>query len=219
MIALGHGLATIDYAVIAAYALVVIALGLYAGRKQASGADFFLASRESTWPVVGLSLLASNISSATLIGLAGAAYISGIAVYNYEWMATVILIFFCIFFLPFILRAQIYTMPEFLERRYSRAIRVYFSALTIFLSVFVDKAATLYGGALMLTLIVPNVPLWVTVIVSRRAGGRLHDRRRPEGGALHRGGAGDHPARRIGGGAGKLRVRQGRRLAQRRRAR
>ena len=165
MIATGHGLATLDYAVIAAYALVVIALGLYAGRKQASGADFFLASRESTWPVVGLSLLASNISSATLIGLAGAAYVSGIAVYNYEWMATVILVFFCIFFLPFILRAQIYTMPEFLERRYSRAIRVYFSALTIFLSVFVDKAATLYGGALMLTLIVPGVPLWVTVII------------------------------------------------------
>ncbi len=160
---LHRGLAGIDIAVIAAYACVVIALGLYAGRKQASGTDFFLASRESTWPVVGLSLLASNISSATLIGLAGAAYISGIAVYNYEWMATVILVFFCIFFLPFILRAKIYTMPEFLERRYSRPIRVYFSALTIFLSVFVDKAATLYGGALMLSLILPGVPLWVTV--------------------------------------------------------
>jgi len=160
---LHRSLAGIDIAVIAAYAVFVIALGLYAGRKQATGTDFFLASRESTWPVVGLSLLASNISSATLIGLAGAAYISGIAVYNYEWMATVILVFFCIFFLPFILRAKIYTMPEFLERRYSRPIRVYFSALTIFLSVFVDKAATLYGGALMLSLILPGVPLWVTV--------------------------------------------------------
>ena len=155
-----RSLAGADWAVIAGYALVVIALGLWAGRRSASGTDFFLASRDSSWPVIGLSLLASNISSSTLIGLAGAAYASGIAVYNYEWMATVILVFFCIFFLPFILRAQVYTMPEFLERRFSRPVRAYFSALTIFLSVFVDKAATLYGGALMLSLIFPGVPLW-----------------------------------------------------------
>jgi len=160
-----RGLAGVDLAVIAAYALVVIALGLWAGRKQATGTDFFLASRDSSWPVIGLSLLASNISSATLIGLAGAAYASGIAVYNYEWMATVILVFFCVFFLPFILRSKVYTMPEFLERRFSRPVRVYFSALTIFLSVFVDKAATLYGGALMLSLIFPQVALWQMVMI------------------------------------------------------
>jgi solute:Na+ symporter, SSS family len=159
-----RGLAGLDWAVVAAYALVVIGLGLWAGRKQASGTDFFLASRDSSWPVIGLSLLASNISSATLIGLAGAAYANGIAVYNYEWMASVILVFFCIFFLPFIIRAQVYTMPEFLERRFSRGTRAYFSALTIFLSVFVDKAATLYGGALMLSLIFPGVPLWQMIV-------------------------------------------------------
>lgn len=164
MDAFSRGLAGIDVAVIAAYALVVIALGLWAGRRQATGTDFFLASRDSNWAVIGLSLLASNISSATLIGLAGAAYATGIAVYNYEWMATVILVFFCVFFLPFILRSRVYTMPEFLERRFSRPVRVYFSALTIFLSVFVDKAATLYGGALMLSLIVPGVPLWMMVV-------------------------------------------------------
>ncbi|MEI6419051.1 MAG: sodium:solute symporter [Sphingomonadales bacterium] len=159
-----RGLAGVDWLVVALYAGVVLALGLWAGRRQASGTDFFLASRDSNWVVVGLSLLASNISSATLIGLAGAAYASGIAVYNYEWMATVILVFFCMFFLPFILRAQVYTMPEFLERRFSRGVRAYFSALTIFLSVFVDKAATLYGGALMLSLIFPGVPLWQMIM-------------------------------------------------------
>lgn len=160
-----RGLAGVDWVVIGLYALVVIGLGLWAGRRQASGTDFFLASRDSSWPVIGLSLLASNISSATLIGLAGAAYANGIAVYNYEWMASVILVFFCIFFLPFILRAQVYTMPEFLERRFSRGVRAYFSGLTIFLSVFVDKAATLYGGALMLSLIFPGVPLWQMIVV------------------------------------------------------
>ncbi|QMW22186.1 sodium:solute symporter [Sandaracinobacteroides saxicola] len=160
-----RGLAPPDLVVITLYALVVIGLGLWAGRKQATGTDFFLASRDSTWPVIGFALLASNISSATLIGLAGNAYANGIAVYNYEWMATVVLVFFCLFFLPFILRSQVYTMPEFLERRYSPGVRKYFSALTIFLSVVVDKAATLYGGALMLTLILPTIPLPVMVLV------------------------------------------------------
>ena len=73
--------------------------------------------------------------------------------------------FFCVFFLAFILRSKVYTMPEFLERRFSRPVRVYFSALTIFLSVFVDKAATLYGGALMLSLIFPTVALWQMVVI------------------------------------------------------
>lgn len=164
-------LAGVDYAVIAVYALGVILLGLWAGRRQRSGADFFLASRESTWPVVGLSLIASNISSATLIGLAGAAYTIGISVYNYEWMASVVLVFFCVFFLPFILRAQVYTMPEFLERRFSRGIRIYFSALTIFLSVVVDKATTLYGGSLMFKLLLPDVPTWQLVTLLALASG------------------------------------------------
>ncbi|PTQ07505.1 sodium transporter [Sphingomonas oleivorans] len=158
-----RGLASIDLMVIALYGMAVIALGLWAGRRQASGSDFFLASRESPWPVIGLSLLASNISSATLIGLAGAAYAIGISVFNYEWMAAVVLVFFCIFFLPFILRSQVYTMPEFLERRFSRGIRIYFSALTIFLSVVVDKATTLYGGSLMFKLLLPDMPVWQIV--------------------------------------------------------
>lgn len=171
MVEMQRSLGGVDLTVIALYAVFVIALGLWAGRKQASGADFFLASRETTWPVIGLSLLASNISSATLIGLAGAAYATGISVFNYEWMAAVILVFFCIFFLPFILRAQVYTMPEFLERRFSRGIRVYFSALTIFLSVVVDKATTLYGGSLMFKLLLPDVPVWQIVILLALASG------------------------------------------------
>ena len=81
----------LDLAVIALYALGIIALGLYVSKRRASAEDYFLASRSMTWPVIGLALLASNISSTTLIGLAGAAYGNGISVYNYEWMATVVL--------------------------------------------------------------------------------------------------------------------------------
>lgn len=158
-------LSTLDLAVIALYALGIIALGLFVSKRRASAEDYFLASREMTWPVIGLALLASNISSTTLIGLAGAAYATGISVYNYEWMATVVLAFFCVFFLPFLLRSQVYTLPEYLERRYDRRARTYFSALTIFLNILVDTAGTLYGGAIMLKLILPEWPLWQIVAV------------------------------------------------------
>jgi solute:Na+ symporter, SSS family len=158
-------LSALDIGVIALYAIGIIALGLMVSKSRASAEDYFLASRSMTWPVIGLALLASNISSTTLIGLAGAAYGTGISVYNYEWMATVVLAFFCVFFLPFLLRSQVYTLPEYLERRYDRRSRTYFSALTIFLNIVVDTAGTLYGGAIMLKLILPEWPLWQIVAV------------------------------------------------------
>lgn len=159
------GLSGLDIAIIAAYLLGVIALGLYVSRRRSSTDDFFLASRDSSWPVIGFALLASNISSTTLVGLAGAAYAIGISVYNYEWMATVVLAFFCVFLLPFLLRSQVYTMPEYLERRYDRRSRLAFSALTVFLNVVVDTAGALYGGALLFKLAFPEVPLWQIVAV------------------------------------------------------
>lgn len=164
-------LGALDVAVIGVYALGIIALGLMVSRRKATTEDYFLASRSMTWPVIGLSLLASNISSTTLIGLSGAAYATGISVYNYEWMATVVLAFFCVFFLPYLLRSQVYTLPEYLERRYDRRARVYFSALTVFLNIIVDTAGTLYGGALMLKLILPQWPLWQIVAILALAAG------------------------------------------------
>lgn len=153
-------LSGLDAAIIGLYLVAIVVLGLYASRQSTTATDYFLAARSSTWPTIGLALLASNISSTTLIGLAGAAYATGIAVYNYEWMASVVLVFFCLFLLPVILRSQVYTMPEFLERRFDGSIRLYFSGLTIFLNIVVDTAGTLFGGALMFKLIFPGVPLW-----------------------------------------------------------
>ena len=156
-------LASLDWLVVVIYAAGVVGLGLYVSRARLRPEDFFLASRSSTWPVIGLALLASNISSTTLIGLAGAAYGVGISVYNYEWMACVVLVFFCIFFLPFILRSQVYTMPEYLERRYDGRARLYFASLTLFLNIAVDAAGTLYGGAILFRLLFPGTPLWMIV--------------------------------------------------------
>lgn len=154
------GLSLIDAVIVAVYMVAIVALGLYAGRRRVTTEDYFLASRSSRWPTIGLALLASNISSTTLIGLAGAAYAIGISVYNYEWMATLVLAFFCVFLLPAILRSQVFTLPEFLEKRYNLGSRLYFSGLTVFLNIIVDTASGLFAGALMFQLIFPEVPLW-----------------------------------------------------------
>ena len=91
-----------------------------------------------TWPIVGIALFSANISSSTLVGLASDGFQTNISVYNYEWYAVVILIFFSIFFLPFYLKSGVYTMPEFLERRYDSRSRYYFSGITIVGNVLID---------------------------------------------------------------------------------
>ncbi len=155
----------IDITIIVVYAIFVVWLGLHLGKKHKNAEDYFLAGRSITWFFIGISLFASNISSTTLIGLAGDAYSTGISVFNYEWFAVIILIFFSLFFLPFILKSQVYTMPEFLEKRFDKRARNYFSVLTLFLNIIVDTAGSLYAGALMLQLIFPDIPIWQTITV------------------------------------------------------
>ncbi len=87
----------IDITIIGIYIVFVVWFGFRIGKKHKSAEDYFLAGRSMIWPFIGISLFASNISSTTLIGLAGDAYSTGISVYNYEWFATVILVFFAIF--------------------------------------------------------------------------------------------------------------------------
>ncbi|MFQ5627570.1 MAG: sodium:solute symporter [bacterium] len=155
----------IDLAIIGLYILFVVWLGFRLGKRHDSAEDYFLAGRSMIWPFIGISLFASNISSTTLIGLAGDAYSTGISVYNYEWFATIILVFFVIFFLPFILKSRVYTMPEFLERRFDGRARTYFSILTLFLNIVVDTAASLYAGGLIMKLIFPGIPMWQTITI------------------------------------------------------
>ena len=160
---LEFSLQAVDYAMLIGYAVVVIALGLYFGRQHENASDYFLAGRRMIWPLIGISLFASNMSSTTLVGLAGEAYSTGIAVFNYESMAAVVLIFGVFFFFPALLRSGVYTLPEFLERRYDSRARSYFSLLTLFLNIVVDTAGSLFAGALVLQLLFPEIPLWQTV--------------------------------------------------------
>src|SRR5580698_9292424 len=161
-------LGVLDWAVVAVYAGGLMILGLLMSRRRTAPVDYFLASRATKWPVIGLALLASNMSSTALVGLAGGAYAIGISVYDYEWSAIVILVFFCLFLLPSIIRSQTYTMPEFLERRYDARVRLHFALLTLFLNIFVDSAGILYSGSLVCKLLFPDQPLWL--IVSLLAG-------------------------------------------------
>ncbi len=158
-------LSNIDLGIIIVYFFIVLAIGLWMSRGQEGGEDLFLAGRTLGWTAIGFSLFASNISSTTLIGLVGAAYDGGLYVSNYEWMATVVLVFFVFYYVPIFLRSRISTIPEFLERRFGPASRKYFSGLTICTSVMVDTAGSLYAGAVVLKVFFPELDLFYTCVV------------------------------------------------------
>src|SRR5258708_32137777 len=109
-------LGLLDWTVVARYVGGLILLGLLMSRRRIAPVDYFLASRATTWPVIGLALLASNMSSTALVGLYGGAYAMGISVYDYEWSAIVMLDVFCLFQRPSIIRSLTFTMQEFSSR-------------------------------------------------------------------------------------------------------
>ena len=158
-------LTTIDLVIVAGYFLLVFAIGFRMARRTRSDEDLFLAGRRLGWLPIGLSLFASNISSTTMIGLAGAAYTWGIAVANYEWMAAPILVVFAMFLVPLYLNARIGTVPEFLEYRYDKYVRRYFSLLTIVANIVVDTAGTLFAGAIVLTVFLPELDLFSAALL------------------------------------------------------
>ncbi len=152
-------LATIDYIIVALYIVGILFLGFWVGRGKKSAEDFLLGGRIAIWPLIGFGLMAANMSGTSYIGIAGAGYEEGIAVWNYEWMATLVLLFFALFVLPFYLRSKVNTMPEFLEKRYDRRSRYVFSGFSVFTAMFIDSAGALFAGAITLQLLFPDMPL------------------------------------------------------------
>src|SRR5512132_4434163 len=157
----------VDILVIAAYFLVLSAIAYWAARKEKNvSADFFLASRDVGWLAVGASLFASNIGSEHLVGLAGTGAASGLAVGHFEWLASFILLLLGWLFVPFYLRSGVYTMPEFLERRYNPASRSYFTWVSIVGYVLTKISVTLFaGGVVMRAVIYTEVMQAVVLIV------------------------------------------------------
>lgn len=158
------GLGTLDIVVIVVYLVGIIIYGI-SKSKRSSSEDYFLGGRTMTWPIVGIALFSANISSSTLVGLASDGFQTNVNVYNYEWYAVVILIFFSIFFLPFYLKSGVYTMPEFLQKRYDKRSRYYFSLITIIGNVMVDTAAGLYVGSIVLKLLFPETSSTLIIII------------------------------------------------------
>lgn len=161
----------VDLSIAAIYVVTVLAIGLWLSRKQEDSEGYFLGGRGAIWPVIGISLMSANLSGTSFVGLAGAGYGDGIAVWNYEWMGTLVLIFFALFILPFYLRSKVNTMPEFLEQRYDRRARKVFAAFSIFTAIFIDSAGALFAGALTMQLLFPEVPLWTLIAIIAALGG------------------------------------------------
>jgi len=158
-------LSQLDIGILLGYFIFMLVLSFFIGRKLKSADDYFLAGRSMIWPFIGITLFASNISNANLLGLAGQAYESGIAVFNYDWMAVVVLVLFAIFILPIYLKSKMFTLPEYLERRFDIRSRFYFSGLTLISNILIEAAAVLYAGALVIQLIFPSIPVWKIITV------------------------------------------------------
>lgn len=158
-------ISVVDVGIVGLYILVTLLVGVYVGRRKNDADEYFLAGRSLTWPVVGFSLYATNLSGASFIGLAGAGYSSGLAFYSHEWVPALILILFVVLFLPFYLRTGVRTLPEFLANRYDERSRVVLSGFTIITNVVIDCAIALYAGALVFQAFFPQMPLWLPIVL------------------------------------------------------
>ncbi len=146
-------LATIDWVLIALYFAVIFAVAWWvAARKRStheSPSSYFLAGRNVGWFVIGTALFASNIGSEHLVGLAGTGFDSGVAVGQFEVLASLILLILGWLFVPFYIKSGVFTMPEFLERRYSPAARWYLAVISIVGYVLTKISVTLYAGGIV----------------------------------------------------------------------
>ncbi len=157
----------IDLITFTAFVLLVLGVSLWAGRKEETSEDYFLAGRGLTWWMIGLSLIASNISTEHFVGMAGQGYMAeiGMAIASYEWIAALSLIIVALFLLPRFLRSGIYTIPEYLEYRYNKWPRMLMGFGLLFMYAGVTMATVLYAGAIaMHTIFNIDMTLGVWVI-------------------------------------------------------
>jgi SSS family solute:Na+ symporter len=144
-------LSTLDTAIVAIYAVSIFVLAQWVSREKGEhkkdAQDYFLASRALPWWAIGTSLIAANISAEQIIGMSGSGYVIGLGIASYEWMAALTLIIVGKYFVPIFLKNGIYTMPEFLERRYSPAVRTVMAIFWLGVYVFVNLTAILWLGA------------------------------------------------------------------------
>jgi solute:Na+ symporter, SSS family len=149
-------ISALDTTIILVYLVFIVALGCWAGIRNRNktidkgGESYFLAGGTLRWPMIGLALFSTNISTIHLVSFAEEGYVNGLAYGNYEWMSAFTLIILALFFAPFYIRLRVATLPDFLERRYSRASRDWLAGLSIVSAIFIHIGFSLYAGAVVL---------------------------------------------------------------------
>lgn len=159
---------TVDLFVIAAYLSFIVGLGIWVGirskrNSEDSAKSYFLASGKLKWPVIGLALFSTNISTIHLVSFAQEGFMNGLAFGNFEWMAAFTLIVLSLFFVPFYIRAKVTTLPDFLEKRYNGTCRDILAVISVFSAIFIHIGFSLYTGGVVLQGMF-GVPLLLSII-------------------------------------------------------
>jgi SSS family solute:Na+ symporter len=141
----------VDYMVFLGYIALIVSIGLWVSRvkkgQQKSAEDYFLAGKTLPWWAIGASLIAANISAEQFIGMSGSGFAIGLAIASYEWMAAITLIIVAKFFLPVFLEKKLYTIPEFVEQRFSTNLKTILAVFWVALFIFVNLTSVLFLGA------------------------------------------------------------------------
>ncbi len=149
----------LDIVIVIGLIAILILIGLSGQNKSETTEDYFLAGRQLRWWQIGFSLFATNFSASAIIGLTGAAYLTGIAIYNYEWVGILAMVFFALVLVQVVRGSQVYTIAEYLSQRYDKRVKTAYSVFIIFLIVFIDMAASLYAGGLLLSEVIPELSM------------------------------------------------------------
>jgi len=151
---------TLDYIVFAAYGILILSVGLWVSRtkkgQKKTTEDYFLAGKSLPWWAIGASLIAANISAEQFIGMSGSGFAIGLAIATYEWMAALTLIIVGKYFLPIFINQGLYTIPEFVERRFNTQLKTILAVFWIGLFIFVNLTSVLFLGAKALDTILGN---------------------------------------------------------------
>jgi SSS family solute:Na+ symporter len=162
-------LQTLDYAVVLVYGVLLLILAQWVSREKAghekNTQDYFLAGRALPWWAIGASLIAANISAEQIIGMSGSAFVLGIAIASYEWMAALTLIIVGKWLLPVFLKHRIYTMPQFLEQRFDHRVRMVMATFWLGVYVFVNLTSILWLGSLAINSVTGIDQTWGLVFL------------------------------------------------------
>ena len=153
-------LSLLDWVIFVSYGVLIMSIGLWVSRDkkghEKNSEDYFLAGKSLPWWAIGASLIAANISAEQFIGMSGSGFAIGLAIASYEWMAALTLLIVGKYFLPIFIDKGLYTIPQFIEKRFSTQLKTILALFWLALFVFVNLTAVLFLGAKALDTIMGN---------------------------------------------------------------